>query len=101
MVNLSTKEWSCSEFQSDLLPCTHAMATISKCKRSTIEFCSDYYKTRSWVEGYAVPIRLVGHPSEWDIPNDVQQIIVLPPSWRGQARRPKRKRIPTTMERSK
>ncbi|WRX22839.1 zinc finger protein [Theobroma cacao] len=53
MVNFSTKECSCGEFQSDLLPCTHAMAAISKCKRATIELCSDYYKTQSWEEGYA------------------------------------------------
>lgn len=28
VVKLSTKECSCDEFQSDLLPCTHAMAAI-------------------------------------------------------------------------
>ncbi|XP_017972557.1 PREDICTED: uncharacterized protein LOC18604681 [Theobroma cacao] len=71
VMNLSTKECSCGEFQFNLLLCTHAMAAISKCKRVAIEFCSDYYKTRSWAEGYAVPIRPIGHPSEWDIPYDM------------------------------
>ncbi|EOX93612.1 Uncharacterized protein TCM_002504 [Theobroma cacao] len=93
VVNLYTKECSYGEFQSDLLPCMHAMVAISKCKRAAIELCSDYYKTRSWAEGYAVPIRLVRHSSEWDIPDDVQQIVILPSSWRGQPtvgrRRPK------------
>ncbi|XP_017976474.1 PREDICTED: uncharacterized protein LOC108661988 [Theobroma cacao] len=98
VVNLSTKECSCGEFQFDLLPCTHAMATISKCKCAAIEFCSDYYKTPFWAEGYAVPIRLVGHPSEWDIPDDVQQNVVLPLSWLSQAGRPRRKRIPSVGE---
>ncbi|XP_017978256.1 PREDICTED: uncharacterized protein LOC108662415 [Theobroma cacao] len=101
VVNLSTKECSCGEFQSDLLPCTHAMVAISKCKRAAIEFCSDYYKTRSWAKGYAVPIRPVGHLSEWDIPDDVQQIIILPPSWRGQAGKSKRKRIASVGEGSR
>ncbi|XP_017985315.1 PREDICTED: uncharacterized protein LOC108663928 [Theobroma cacao] len=98
VVNLSTYECSCGEFQSDLLLCTHAMAKISKCKGPAIEFCSDYYKTQSWAEGYAVPIRPVGHPSEWDILDDVQHIVVFPPSWRGQAERPRRKRIPSVGE---
>ncbi|XP_017978290.1 PREDICTED: uncharacterized protein LOC108662434 [Theobroma cacao] len=98
IVNLSTKECSCGEFHSDLLPYRHAMAAISKCKRAATEFCLDYYKTRSWVEGYAFPIHPVGHPSEWDIPDDVQQNVVWPPSWRGQTGRPKRKRIPLVGE---
>ncbi|EOY13958.1 Uncharacterized protein TCM_032883 [Theobroma cacao] len=64
VVNLSTKTCSCSQFQIDLLPCTHAMVAISlgsKCKHVAIEFCSNYYKTRSWVEGYAIPVHPVGH----------------------------------------
>ncbi|XP_021288860.1 uncharacterized protein LOC110420034 [Herrania umbratica] len=93
VINLCTKACSCNEFQSDLLPCTHAMPTISKCKHAAIEFCSNYYFTRSWVDGYAVPIRSVGHPSKWDIPHDVKQIVVLLPTWQGQAGRPRRKRI--------
>ncbi|EOY02752.1 Uncharacterized protein TCM_017147 [Theobroma cacao] len=43
-------------------------------------------------------IRLVGYPSDWDIPPDVKQIVVLPPPWRGQAARPRRKRIPLIKE---
>ncbi|XP_017978259.1 PREDICTED: uncharacterized protein LOC108662416 [Theobroma cacao] len=80
VMNLSTKECSFGEFQSDILPCTHAMAAISKCKRAAIEFYSNYYKTRSWAKGYAATIRPIGHPSEWDILDDIQQIVVLPPS---------------------
>ncbi|EOY21078.1 Uncharacterized protein TCM_012395 [Theobroma cacao] len=67
----------------------------------TIEFCSDYYKTRSWVEGYAVPIYSIGHPSKWDISHNVQEIIVLPPTWRGQVGRPRWKRIPSAREDSR
>ncbi|EOY16581.1 Uncharacterized protein TCM_035390 [Theobroma cacao] len=57
VVTLSTEMCSSGEFQIDLLPFKHAMAVI---------------RTRSWVEGYAVPIFLIGHPSEWEIPLDVQ-----------------------------
>ncbi|WRX31367.1 Reverse transcriptase domain - like 10 [Theobroma cacao] len=63
VVTLSTEMCSSGEFQIDLLPFKHAMAVISKCKRAVIGFCLDYFRTRSWVEGYAVPIFLIGHPN--------------------------------------
>ncbi|WRX23009.1 Transposase [Theobroma cacao] len=44
------------------------------------------------------PFTRLGIFSEWDIPNDVQQNSILPPSWRGQAGRPRRKRIPSVGE---
>lgn len=31
------------------------------------------------MEGYAVPIFPIRHPSEWGVPNDIQQIVILPP----------------------
>ncbi|EOY03185.1 Uncharacterized protein TCM_017803 [Theobroma cacao] len=43
-------------------------------------------------------IRPVRHSSEWDIPPHVKQIVVLPPPWRGQARRLIRRRIPSAGE---
>ncbi|WRX12261.1 zinc finger protein [Theobroma cacao] len=81
LVNLSQKTCSCCEFQTDLLPCSHAIAAISKCKREAIKFYADYYKTTILVEGYSGYVHPVGHPSEWDIPNHVKQIVVLPPPW--------------------
>ncbi|WRX22746.1 Transposase [Theobroma cacao] len=84
LVNLSRKTCSCCEFQTDLLPCSHTIVIeflvfFNKCNREAIEFCADYYKTTIFVEGYSGSIRPVGHPSEWDIPPHVKQIIVLPP----------------------
>ncbi|XP_017972759.1 PREDICTED: uncharacterized protein LOC108661277 [Theobroma cacao] len=75
LVNLSRKTCSCS-----------------------IEFCTDYYKTTVLVEDYSGSIRPVRHPSEWDILPHVKQIIILPPAWRGQAGRPRRRRIPSVGE---
>ncbi|XP_017970394.1 PREDICTED: uncharacterized protein LOC108660653 [Theobroma cacao] len=95
LVNLSKKTCSCCEFQIDLLPYSHAFATISKCKREAVEFYVDYYKTTVLMEGYAGSIRSIGHPSEWDTPPHVKQFVVLPSPWRGQARNPRRRRIPS------
>ncbi|XP_017976370.1 PREDICTED: uncharacterized protein LOC108661901 [Theobroma cacao] len=98
LVNWSRNTRSCCEFQTDLLPCSHAIAAISKYNREAIEFCTDYYKTTVFVEGYLGSIRPVRHLNEWDIPPHVKQIVVLPPLWRGQAGRPRRKRIPSAGE---
>ncbi|EOY03121.1 Uncharacterized protein TCM_017607 [Theobroma cacao] len=57
LVNLSRKTCSCCEFQTDLLPCSHAIVVISKCNHEAIEFCADYYKTTVLVEGYSGSIR--------------------------------------------
>ncbi|EOY19010.1 Uncharacterized protein TCM_043606 [Theobroma cacao] len=81
LVNLSRKTCTCCEFQTDLLPCSHAIAAISKCNHEAIEFCADYYKTIVLVEGYSGSIRPIGHPSEWDI-----------------AGRPRRRKIPSAGE---
>ncbi|EOY26617.1 Uncharacterized protein TCM_028492 [Theobroma cacao] len=74
---------------------------FSKCKHEAVEFCPDYYKITFLVEGYMRSIHPAEHPNDWDIPLHVKQIIVLPPPWRGQVRKPRRKRIPSTSEGSR
>ncbi|WRX22556.1 zinc finger protein [Theobroma cacao] len=98
LVNLSRKTCSCCEFQTNLLPCSHAIVAISKCNHEIIELCADYYKTTVFMEGYSRSIRPVRHPSEWDIPPHVKPIVILPLPWRGQAGRPRRRRIPSAGE---
>ncbi|EOY18894.1 Uncharacterized protein TCM_043401 [Theobroma cacao] len=65
LVNLSTKTCSCLF---TLCLNIEFIVYFSKCKREAIEFYADYYKTTVLVEGYTGSIRLIGHPSEWDIP---------------------------------
>ncbi|EOY14349.1 Uncharacterized protein TCM_033741 [Theobroma cacao] len=77
LVNLSRKTCSCYEFQTDLLPCSHAVTAISKCKCEAIEFCADDYKITFVGEGYARSIHPVGHRSDCDIPLHLKQIVVL------------------------
>ncbi|KAK0574903.1 hypothetical protein LWI29_030670 [Acer saccharum] len=62
-------------------------------KKPFVDFCGDCYKTTSWVEAYSRSIIPVGHPSEWNIPEDVRSRVVYPPPFRAQAGRPKKKRF--------
>ena len=47
---------------------------------------------------YAGAIFPVPDPDEWTVPEDIRNMIVLPPPWRLQAGRPRKKRIPSAGE---
>ncbi|KAK3221585.1 hypothetical protein Dsin_008610 [Dipteronia sinensis] len=98
LVNLSEKTCSCTKFQVDKLPCRHALAAIRYAKKPFPDFCGDCYKTTSWLEAYSGNIFPVGHPSEWNIPQDMRSKVVHPPPFRAQAGRPKKKRFKSAGE---
>ncbi|KAK3229652.1 hypothetical protein Dsin_001533 [Dipteronia sinensis] len=91
LVNLSKKTCSCTKFQVDKLPCRHALAAIRYAKKVFTYFCGNCYKTTSWLEAYSGNIFPVGHPSDWNIPQDVRSKVVHPPPFRAQDGRPKKK----------
>ncbi|TXG62181.1 hypothetical protein EZV62_013544 [Acer yangbiense] len=68
------------------------------CKKKFVDFCSDFYKTNTWLESYSGLIFPVGHPTEWNTPAEVRSEVVLPPEWRAQAGRPRKIRIPSAGE---
>ncbi|KAK3189275.1 hypothetical protein Dsin_028836 [Dipteronia sinensis] len=88
LVNLLDRTCTCREFEIDLLPCAHALATLRACKRPFIDFCSHYYKKSSLVGAYAGVIRPVSHMSDWEIPDEISSLVVHPPEWMSQAGRP-------------
>ncbi|KAK2658458.1 hypothetical protein Ddye_004991 [Dipteronia dyeriana] len=98
LVNLYEKTCSCAKFEVDKLPCRYALAAISYAKKPLPDYCGDYYKTTSWVEAYAGTIFPVGHPSDWNIPEDVRSKVVLPPPFLAQAGRPRKKRFKSVEE---
>ncbi|KAK2662118.1 hypothetical protein Ddye_000692 [Dipteronia dyeriana] len=98
LVNLSEKTCSCVKFEVDKLPCRHALAAVRYAKKPLPDYYGDCYKTTSWVEAYAETIFPVGHPNNWNIPEDVQSKIVLPPPFHAQAGRPRKKRFKSVRE---
>ncbi|KAK3185021.1 hypothetical protein Dsin_032307 [Dipteronia sinensis] len=98
LVNLSEKTCSCTKFQVDKLPCRHALAAIRYANKPFPDFYGDCYKTTSWLESYSGNIFPVGHPSEWNIPQDVRSKVVHLPPFRAQAGRPKKKRFKSAGE---
>ncbi|KAK3225150.1 hypothetical protein Dsin_005012 [Dipteronia sinensis] len=73
--------------------------SLSKfCKKKFVDFSSDFYKTSTWLESYSGVIFPVGHPSEWNTPEEVGSKFVLPPEWRAQAGRPRKNKVPSAGE---
>ncbi|KAK2663510.1 hypothetical protein Ddye_002084 [Dipteronia dyeriana] len=98
LVNLSEKTCSCAKFEVDKLPCRHTLVVIRYSKKPLPDYCGDCYKTTSWVEAYAGIISPIGHPNDWNIPEDVRSKVVLLPPFRAQAGRPRKKRFKSAGE---
>ncbi|KAK2648635.1 hypothetical protein Ddye_016124 [Dipteronia dyeriana] len=93
LVNLYEKTCSCAKFEVDKLPCRHALAAIRYAKKLLPDYCGDCYKTTSWVEAYVGTIFPVGHPSDWNIHEDVRSKVILLPPFCAEAERPRKKRF--------
>ena len=57
-----------------------------------------YYKNDTLLIAYAEEIHPVGDQSFWEVPVDIQSIIVKPPIYRIPVGRPRNQRIPSTGE---
>ena len=70
---------TCREFDLDRLPCAHAIVACKFKGISVYSMCSPFYTANALLLAYAEPIWPVGNKSEWDVPEHVQNKIVLPP----------------------
>ncbi|KAK3189093.1 hypothetical protein Dsin_028654 [Dipteronia sinensis] len=98
LVNLFKKICSCTKFQVDKLPCRHALTAIRYAKKPFQDFCGDCYKTTSWLEAYSGNIFPIGHPSDWNILQDVRSKVVHPLPFHAQAGKPKKMRFKSAGE---
>jgi hypothetical protein len=97
-VNLIEKTCTCRKFQLDQLPCRHALAACNLRRSSCYDFCSHYYHKETLATAYGSSIYPVGPMEEWDVPDDVQTRVVLPPKGRKPRGRPAKKRKPSKGE---
>ncbi|KAH9659886.1 SWIM-type domain-containing protein [Citrus sinensis] len=79
IVDIHERTCSCRVFQLDQLVCAHAIAACLIVRVDYISLCSDYYSKDSLVMAYAEPVEPVGDMTDWDIPEEIQEIIVNPP----------------------
>ncbi|KAK2662484.1 hypothetical protein Ddye_001058 [Dipteronia dyeriana] len=95
---------SCLKFTRQL-----PMLTLAEFIRNTLQreqnldltsLCSNYYKRRTLIDAYSVPIMPIGHPSTWVVPSDIAQMVILNPICRRQAGRPRAGRHVLSSERT-
>ncbi|XP_060959148.1 uncharacterized protein LOC115700082 [Cannabis sativa] len=98
VVNLEQKTCTCNRFQIDEMPCAHALAVMKEMYLDPQNYCSDYYSTKNWLETYEATVYPVGKQSNWDIPQEIKDIEILPPLERVKAGRPKKKRTRPSWE---
>ncbi|KAK2649834.1 hypothetical protein Ddye_017323 [Dipteronia dyeriana] len=90
------KAWRAREL--DQLPCRHALAACNLRCISCYDYCSPYYYKETLATSYAGSIYPVSPMQEWDVPDDVQSVVVLPPKGRKPSGCPSKKRRPSEGE---
>ncbi|XP_059310682.1 uncharacterized protein LOC132062048 [Lycium ferocissimum] len=90
IVCMHEKKCSCQRFQIDGIPCPHAMAVLSYTYMEVQNYCAAYYTREYFLKAYEMPVNPLPDESAWDIPTEVLDQIVKPPTW---IRRPSRPRV--------
>ena len=58
---------TCKKFETDEMPCAHAITAFKKRSMDCYEYCSTYYKTETYKATYDGIVYSVGDPETWEI----------------------------------
>ncbi|KAG7564713.1 Zinc finger SWIM-type [Arabidopsis suecica] len=105
--DLLLKTCSCKVFDIQKYPCVHALAGFIAFESDTTrtrsmeihELVSKYYWAEMWALAYYRTIYLVPDKSQWDIPDEIKALKVLPLPRKKKKGRTKVLRLPSTGER--
>ncbi|XP_065857298.1 protein FAR1-RELATED SEQUENCE 3-like [Euphorbia lathyris] len=98
IVNMATRSCTCNRFQVDEIPCEHASAVIHKQQMDPYEFCSTYFSKESMQNTYEGSVFPLPKQDTWDVPEEVKDRMVLPPSCRIRSGRPRKRNIKAVYE---
>ncbi|XP_024014090.1 uncharacterized protein LOC112088134 [Eutrema salsugineum] len=108
VVNLIAKSCCCRRFDIDKFPCEHAIAAAKKLMSTedrsvsigVYDLCSKYYLIETWALAYYQTIYPVPHHTDWSVPDNIKELVVLPPDVKKKVGRNKiKKRKPGPGER--
>ena len=85
-------------FDIDKFLCVYALAAYQEGPDKLHNLCSKYYLKELWALAYVRTIYPVPDQSEWDIPEDVQNMKVLPPDVTSKCERIQQTRFPSVGE---
>ncbi|KAL5547916.1 hypothetical protein UlMin_003147 [Ulmus minor] len=88
MVNLQQMTCTCKKFELEKLPCKHALRAAGEIVENKFyECCSIYYSASYWRIAYKDSIYLVPSQSDWEIPDNIGEVVVLPPELKQQRKK--------------
>ncbi|KAL3538751.1 hypothetical protein ACH5RR_002117 [Cinchona calisaya] len=97
IVNIGTYSCSCRDWQLFGIPCSHAVAALTSCKKDVYAFTDKYFTANSYRKTYSkemLPIPgKIGWKRETDVPVDEDARLVRPPKFRRPPGRPEKKRM--------
>ncbi|KAK6135213.1 hypothetical protein DH2020_031058 [Rehmannia glutinosa] len=97
-VNFAENTCTCRKFQLDHLPCEHAIAAAKKRGFSIYPMCSPSIPLTIGGKHMRRLSSHVPNENEWEIPDNIKEMIVLPPIVRQRGGRRRTVRIPSTGE---
>ncbi|KAG5627947.1 hypothetical protein H5410_013165 [Solanum commersonii] len=101
IVCLGNRSCTCKRFQMDGIPCPHAWAVLNNKNMLPDAYCSDFYKPKTVLKTYEVPVYPLPDVTEWNVPEHIAEEIVLPPRYKRPPGRPKKQRDKSFSELSK
>ncbi|XP_050207784.1 uncharacterized protein LOC126657177 [Mercurialis annua] len=97
-VDLKKRTCTCKRFDIDEIPCQHAVVILNEMNREPYDFCSRYYMKEAMLATYSEMVFPIEKQDEWIIPQEVKDMIVLPPQHKTKSGRPKKQRFASPWE---
>ncbi|XP_055824600.1 uncharacterized protein LOC129893130 [Solanum dulcamara] len=91
IVRLREKICSYGRFQYEEISCEHAWAVLKSKNLTAYEYCFDLYKSETFLKIYELPIYPLPDIKDWVVPEYILDDVVLPPPFRIQPDRPRKK----------
>ncbi|XP_033131183.1 uncharacterized protein LOC117126649 [Brassica rapa] len=96
LVDLDRRTCSCGKYNLMKIPCRHAIKAGFHVGREPHTLTDLMYTTGAWREAYEESINPIDVPEDaWSIPEDVKEVIVLPPETRRSVGRKRKRRYET------
>ncbi|KAL5578885.1 hypothetical protein UlMin_011327 [Ulmus minor] len=88
VVDLQQMTCTCKKFDLEKLPCEHALRAMGEIGENKFYECwLIYYNVSYWRISYDESIYPVLSQSDWEIPDDIGEVMVLPPKLKQQRKR--------------
>ena len=88
VVDLQRMTCTCKKFDLKKLPCEHALRVAREIMENKFYDCySSFYSADYWRLAYAESVYPIPSQSDWEIPDEIQEVVVFLPDLKEQRKR--------------